>query len=357
MAGLYVHIPYCAAKCAYCDFYSGPLRGFDAEAYVAATMTELETRRAEVLNIGEQFQTLYIGGGTPSSIDPLLLARFCDLATETAEKTIEVNPEDVIPEWACRAHSAGFNRVSMGVQSLNDDELRSVGRRHDSNRAFDAFVTLREAGFLNISLDLIYGLPGQTLQSWVKSLEGVIGLRPEHISAYMLSYEPGTNLHTRLQAGKIKETDEPTLMEMYNQLCELTRRAGYNHYEISNFALEDRHSRHNSSYWDFTPYLGLGPGAHSFDGKLRRYNPSNLKGYMKNPGGSFVVESPEPNSLYNDRIITGLRTSKGLSPDVFNSRELTLAEQLLQRTDSGFFRIAEEQWLLSNQIMEAFIRI
>lgn len=357
MAGLYIHIPYCAAKCAYCDFYSGPLREFEAQAYVDAVHQELDARRKEVLDCDELFQTLYVGGGTPSAINPELLTRFCDMAREDSEKTIEVNPEDVTPDWAKKAFSAGFNRVSMGVQSLNDEELRVVGRRHDSNRVFEAFSTLRDAGFANISLDLIYGLPGQDLASWEKSLQRVIDLRPEHISAYMLSYEPGTKLHALLQTGKLKETEEQTLADMYAMLCNRIDRAGYKHYEISNFALEGQHSRHNSSYWDFTPYLGLGPGAHSFDGSLRRFNPADLRSYMMNPRKSFVVEPPEPNSLHNDRIITGLRTSRGISPEGLNANELAIAEQLLLRTDSGFFRIPEDQWLLSNQIMEAFIRI
>lgn len=355
MAGLYIHIPFCAAKCAYCDFYSGPLREFEAESYIAAILKELKARRDEVGH--EQFATIYVGGGTPSSINQKLLQPFMTEAAQGAEITIEANPEDVTPQWADAIMEIGVNRVSMGVQSLVDSELRAVGRRHTATRAIEAVATLRHAGVTNISLDLIYGLPGQTLDTWHRSLDGILSLEPQHLSAYLLSYEPGTRLYTRLTAGKIEEASDELVTAMYSNLCDSARRAGMEHYEISNFAMPGKHSRHNSSYWDFTPYLGLGPGAHSFDGKVRRYNPADLHRYMLSPESAAEAEPYEPHARHNDIVITALRTARGIDPAELNPAELEVALRTLDTTEEGRLRIAEDQWLLSNSLMEPLIRI
>ncbi len=358
MAGLYIHIPYCTVKCAYCDFYSGPLRGFEAEAYVGAALTELQARRHEVTRSEDElFSTVYIGGGTPSAIAPSLLSVFCSMAAPDAEITIESNPEDVTELWADEAMKAGFNRVSMGVQSLADGELRSVGRRHTAAQALQAVKTLRQSGFSNISLDLIYGLPEQDLQSWKDSLDGVLDLHTPHLSAYLLSYEPGTRLYTRLMAGKTKEASEELITQMYEYLCEATRKNGLEHYEISNFASPGMRSRHNSSYWDFTPYLGIGPGAHSFDGQTRRFNHADFNAYMKDPAGFTTAEPFEPNAIHNDMVITSLRTADGFDPAILSAKESADAKRLLEMTDHGRWRIAESDWLLSNSLMEPFIRV
>lgn len=351
VAGLYVHIPFCRAKCAYCDFYSGPLRGFSPEEYVAALQRELDARRGEV---GE-FATVYIGGGTPSTMPPALLAPFLELAP--GERTVEVNPEDVTPGFARELRAAGANRVSMGVQSLVDSELAAIGRRHTAARAVEAFETLRNAGFDNISLDLIYGLPGQTADTWKRSLHGLLDLAPEHLSAYLLSYEPGTLLHTRLAAGRIAEAPEELVDEMYTLLCDSTRSAGMEHYEISNFARPGLHARHNSSYWDMTPYIGLGPGAHSFDGKVRRANPASLKEYMAAPTSAFVTEEENDNERHNDLVMTALRTARGIDPSALNTEELAAARRILEPAPGGRLRIPEQDWLLSNTLLEPFIRI
>ncbi|MDE6145218.1 MAG: radical SAM family heme chaperone HemW [Muribaculaceae bacterium] len=349
MAGLYVHIPFCRHKCAYCDFYSGPLRGFRAEEYVEALIAEHSVRR-----LADRYETIYIGGGTPSTIHPALLRPLLSLGP--GERTVEVNPEDVTPQMATQWLQAGANRISMGVQSLIDSELEAVGRRHTAAGAIRAFRTLREAGFDNISLDLIYGLPGQTPQTWRRSVEDILELEPEHLSAYSLSYEPGTLLHTRLLTGKITETAEDDIVEMYEFLCTATHRAGFNHYEISNFAQPGRHSRHNSSYWDSTPYLGLGPGAHSFDGERRSFNPANLGEYMKNPAGAFQIEEETPTERHNDIVMTQLRTSRGLDPELLTPQERTKARRLLQPTPEGRLRISEADWLRSDPIMIELIR-
>lgn len=350
MAGLYVHIPFCASKCAYCDFYSGPLRLFEAKGYAEALARELEARRAEV---GE-FETVYIGGGTPSTMPPELLAPF--LSQAPGERTVEVNPEDVTADYAERLLRAGANRVSMGVQSLDDRELQTVGRRHTAARAIEAFRALRSAGFTNISLDLIYGLPGQTAESWRRSLHGLLDLGPEHLSAYLLSIEPGTLLHTLLRRGHISEASDELAEEMYAELCDATRAAGFEHYEISNFGLPGLHARHNSAYWEMTPYLGLGPGAHSFDGSLRRFNPPDLRGWLSNPGNSFETEDETADERHNDAVMTALRTAKGLHPSLLNAKEQQQARRILEPTAEGRYRIAEADWLRSNALTLPFIR-
>ncbi|MDE6535984.1 MAG: radical SAM family heme chaperone HemW [Muribaculaceae bacterium] len=349
MAGLYVHIPFCRHKCAYCDFYSGPLRGFAPEAYAEALRRELDAR-----SIADSYSSVYIGGGTPSTMPSALLAPFFSLSG--GERTIEVNPEDVSAQTADQWLRAGANRVSMGVQSLIDSELIAVGRHHSAAQAVEAFRTLRRAGFENISLDLIYGLPGQTPQTWRQSLEGLLNLAPEHLSAYSLSYEPGTLLHTRLMTGKIQETDEDDVVEMYETLCALTRQAGFEHYEISNFALPGLESKHNSSYWDSTPYLGLGPGAHSFDGNMRSFNPPNLPAYMKNPAEVFQIDSETEVERHNDTVMTALRTARGLSPALLTDKELQYAKKHLTTTPEGNFRIAEPDWLISDTLILPLLR-
>lgn len=350
MAGLYVHIPYCRAKCAYCDFYSGPLKPFEETTYFAALERELAARRGEV----GAFGTVYVGGGTPSAVNPARLAPL--LALAPGERTVEVNPEDVTPAYAEALLRAGANRVSMGVQSLVDGELAAVGRRHTAARAREAFANLRAAGFDNISLDLIYGLPGQTLESWCYSLGETLALRPEHLSAYLLGYEEGTLLTARMKAGRIKEASEELAARMYGELCDTMRAAGFEHYEISNFARPGNYARHNSAYWDMTPYLGLGPGAHSFDGTVRRANPANLKAYLADPAVAAVVEEETDDNRFNDLLITALRTARGIDPEVFNPAELTKARTLLLPTPQGRLRIAERDWLRSNTILLEFIR-
>ncbi|MBD5415046.1 MAG: radical SAM family heme chaperone HemW [Bacteroides sp.] len=350
MAGLYVHIPYCRAKCAYCDFYSGPLRIFNEEQFFRAVDHELAARRSEV---GE-FLTVYIGGGTPSAVDPARLAPYLSLAE--GERTVEVNPDDITPQLAEGLLRAGANRISMGVQSLNDDELRAIGRRHTAAGARRAYDILRQAGFTNISLDLIYGLPGQDFESWRRSLGELLDWEPQHLSAYILSYEPGTLLTGRLKAGKIQEATEELIERMYDHLCLTTRAAGFNHYEISNFALPGFEARHNSSYWDMTPYLGLGPGAHSFDGTVRRENPANLKAYLADPENFAQVEEETDDNRFNDRLITSLRTAAGIECTAFSAAELALARKLLEPVGDNRLRIPEKEWLRSNSLLLQLIR-
>ncbi len=322
MAGVYVHIPFCASRCSYCDFFSTLQLADAGTSYVEAVVAEARLRRGELC--GAQVKTLYLGGGTPSQLPLPLLSRLVDGLRETLdlsvveEFTVEANPDDVTPEWCRGVVALGVNRVSMGVQSFEDQILRLIGRRHTARQAMDAVANLREAGISNISIDLIFGLPGQTVTSWTASVEQAIALKPPHISAYGLTYEEGTRLWHQRERGEVVEVPEEQCLEMYRVLVDELQAAGYEHYEISNFALPGYHSRHNSSYWDDTPYLGLGAAAHSYDGKMRRWNPHDLRQYMdKVLAGELACELEElsRSERYDERVMLGLRTARGVDAE------------------------------------------
>lgn len=369
MAGIYVHIPFCHSKCAYCDFFSTPFAERFAGKYVSALENEYHSRRCELAG---PVTTIYIGGGTPSSIDRSLLERlFAFLPADGIDEyTIEVNPEDVSEDFALwLKNDTPVSRVSMGVQSLDDSVLRTIGRRHTAAATIDAYKALKSAG-IDISLDLIYGLPGQDMRSWRSSLERVLELKPEHLSCYLLSYEPGTRLTAMKQAGRISEATETEVMAMYDVLTQKTSGVGYEHYEISNFALPGHRALHNSSYWNLTPYLGLGTGAHSFDGQIRRFNPNDIKKYIECSGTGFAVAEEENLSeRYNDYIITALRTNSGLDMKLIEKLfGLSRAEESARKT-AAFVKadkmwrngdragIVERHWLTSDAIMLEFIEV
>ena len=322
MVGVYVHIPFCASRCSYCDFFSTLQLADAGTSYVEAVVAEARLRRGELC--GAQVKTLYLGGGTPSQLPLSLLSRLVDGLRDALdlsaveEFTVEANPDDVTPEWCAAVASLGVNRVSMGVQSFEDPILRLIGRRHTARQAMDAVANLRKAGISNISIDLIFGLPGQTVASWTASVEQAIALKPQHISAYGLTYEEGTRLWHQRERGEVVEVPEEQCLEMYRVLVDELQAAGYEHYEISNFALPDYHSRHNSSYWDDTPYLGLGAAAHSYDGKVRRWNPHDLRLYIdKVLAGELACELEElsRSERYDERVMLGLRTARGIDTE------------------------------------------
>lgn len=357
MAGIYVHVPFCHAKCAYCDFYSvADVRSRDG--FVRGVGREYASRFEELG--GAPVRTIYFGGGTPSILSPEAIVRLSSyFPRECVEEfTIEVNPEDVSPEAVEAWRSAGVNRVSMGVQSLIDDELHTVRRRHSATDALRAIDVIRRGGINNLSVDLIYGLPGQTPETFRFSLETLIAKGIEHLSAYNLSFEPGTLLSRMLADGRVKEADEETVVEMYNCLCSVARDAGFEHYEISNFARPGFYSRHNSSYWDSTPYLGLGPGAHSLDCTgVRRYNPSSLRDYLA--GAMPVIDVENETDVCNDCIFTALRTARGLALDSLpekyaetvraNARPFIASGDIIEK--SGRLLIPEDKWFISNYII------
>ena len=364
MAGIYVHVPFCHAKCAYCDFYSLANTRF-MRAYTDAVIAEWNSRKSE---IGEDsVRTLYFGGGTPSILKPEDFQRIATVfPTEHLEEfTIEVNPEDVNPDRVLAWKAVGVNRVSMGVQSLVDEELKFVGRRHSSVEALEAIDCLRAGGICNISCDLIYGLPMQTLDSWVLSLDTLLDKNIQHLSAYCLSYEPGTRLTMKRDRGEIMEADEELIADMYGMLCEKAAQKDFSHCEISNFALPGFHSRHNSSYWNSTPYLGLGPGAHSLgaDG-VRRYVPSDIKAYVAHPAEAAVVDEEDEIDRFNDLILISLRTAHGMAldavpseylPQLVTSAKPHITAGRLTEVD-GRLIIPEEQWLISDMVIRDLFR-
>ncbi|MDE6490364.1 MAG: coproporphyrinogen III oxidase family protein [Muribaculaceae bacterium] len=279
-----------------------------------------------------------------------------------AEFTIEANPEDVTDEWVSAVVAMGIGRVSMGIQSLVEAELSAIGRRHTAGQALTAINTLMNGGIRNISCDLIYGLPGQTSETWRYSLQRLLDTGIVHLSAYMLTYEPGTRLSVQRNLGRVREAADEDIELMYGDLVDMAARYGFRHYEISNFALDGYRAIHNSSYWDGTPYLGLGPSAHSFDGAVRRANPTDIKRYVADPGHCYDEEVPESYSAYNDRIITGLRTDEGIDVSGFTQSETDILEAyvrngMMAATALRRFRITEHAWLMADRIMSDFIRV
>ena len=424
MAGIYIHVPFCASRCIYCDFYSTTQGPEQREAYVRALCREigngqwtmdpshphrgldprsLPSRTAnsqqptansplgpkgrfferseseELVNSSTRqlvnLSTIYFGGGTPSQLTPsqirtilrAIASRF-DIAPD-AEVTIEMNPDDVTTFFA---HDADLihhdketdafphiNRVSLGIQSFDDTTLRLLRRRHDAAKAVEAVQFLQELGIRNISIDLIYGLPGQTMSAWEHDLDSAFSLGVQHLSAYALSIEEGTPLWHMRNEGSVLETDDETSVAMYQRLCQRAKEAGFEHYEISNFALPGYHSRHNSSYWIGQPYYGFGPGAHSYDGRATRWaNRPDLDAYISywencplstansqqptansplGPKGRLTlqelssIEHLSDDDLYNEAVMCGLRTCQGIDLSPFESRFGAARTSYLQR--------------------------
>ena len=361
MAGIYIHIPFCASRCSYCDFFSTLQLREAGAPYVEALLAEARMRRQELGS--DTVSTLYLGGGTPSQLPlPLLtslvhgLREVIDLS-RVEEFTIEANPDDVTSEWCRAVKSLGVNRVSMGVQSFEDHILKLIGRRHTTGQVIDAVNCLRDSGIDNMSIDLIYGLPGQTVESWTQSVLQAIALQPKHISAYGLTYEEGTRLWHQRERDEVTEVPEEQCLMMYRILVEYLQEAGYEHYEISNFALPGYRSRHNSSYWNDIPYLGLGAAAHSYDGSVRRSNPSDLKEYIDQVMAGNLpceVEILSQRERYDERVMLGLRTSDGvdtarLRVDFGDEAWRHFIREAQRHIDAGNLRqIGENRYVLTN---------
>lgn len=336
MSSLYVHVPFCRRKCIYCDFYSVGERLADWESLVRKYLEEFDARRHE---IPLPAKTLYLGGGTPSLMPVEALTALVEALTarraigeSTTERTIEINPDDVTEDKAVAWQRLGFNRFSIGVQSFDDTLLRTIGRRHDAASARRAVETLQPLG--DVSLDLIFALPEQTVEQWRQTVAEAVALRPQHISAYALMYEEGTPLTRRRDNGTIREADDDTYLAMFSHLCDALTAAGYRQYEISNYALPGHESRHNSAYWDDTPYLGLGPAAHSYDGgRTRRANPADIRRYLKhNFTGKFYTEETLTDSeLAEEYLLTRLRTARGIDLSDFRQRFPALSVEALTK--------------------------
>ncbi|WP_294628041.1 radical SAM family heme chaperone HemW [uncultured Bacteroides sp.] len=317
MAGIYLHIPFCKTRCIYCDFYS-TTRSELKSRYVQALCRELEMRK-EYLK-GERIETVYFGGGTPSQLEEedfkLLFDTLqkCYGMEHCHEITLEANPDDLSAEYLQMLSSLPFNRISMGVQTFDDATLTLLKRRHNARTAVEAVNRCRQAGFRNISIDLIYGLPGETKERWESDLRQAIGLQVEHISAYHLIYEEDTPIYKMLKQHQVHEVDEDSSLEFFTSLIEMLQKAGFEHYEISNFCRPGKHSRHNSSYWKGIPYLGCGASAHSFDGATREWNVSSIDLYIigiENGQRNFETERLDLTTRYNEFIITTMRTTWG----------------------------------------------
>lgn len=314
MSGIYIHIPFCRKKCIYCDFYSEMMHRGESARYIRGILQEYELRRDE---ISDPIRTIYVGGGTPSilsEIDLLHLLKGIKKGHDILEFTVEVNPDDVTDSLASVLDECGVNRVSMGVQSYVDGELAFLNRRHDSKKALTAIDILRRHGIRNLSIDLIYGIPGQTQASWKNSLDVATKSEVSHISTYNLTYEYGTQLTRLRDKGQIEECPDDVCIDMFDMLVDILVANGYEQYEISNFAREGKYSMHNSSYWNFTPYMGLGASAHSFDGKVRRYNVSDYRKYLsfiEGGNAAFKIEHESVDELYNEWMMTRLRTKWG----------------------------------------------
>ena len=318
MAGIYIHIPFCKQRCSYCAFYSTTLYNI-RERYVDALCKEIAMRKEYAG--GAPIETIYLGGGTPSTLSMEQLKRICDTVyaayqvSPAPEVTIECNPDDLTPDFLAQLKVLPFNRISMGVQSFNDTQLKRLGRRHDAAKARQAVANARSAGYSNISIDLIFALPGSTIDEWEHDLESAIALRPDHLSAYNLTYEEGTPMHRALERGDFTELSEEDNITQFQMLISRLKEAGYRHYEISNFALPGRESRHNSSYWNDTPYIGCGAAAHSYNGTSRGWNIADIQEYIKgieNGNPVFEIEELTEEERYNDTILTRLRTAEGI---------------------------------------------
>ena len=362
MAGLYIHIPFCASRCIYCGFYSTTSLKW-RQRYVDAVCKEMSLPPAPSIERG-RIDTIYLGGGTPSQLTTdqlrqlfLYINKVYPLTTHhsplTPEITIEMNPDDVTPEYAAVLPQLGINRVSMGAQTFDDERLRFLHRRHTSSQVPQAVKILRDAGIQNISIDLMYGFPNETLKDWERDIEAALSLDVEHISAYCLMIEEGTPLWKLTIENGEWRIDEELERQMYELLIDKLTTAGYEHYEISNFAKPGYRSLHNSSYWQDIPYIGLGAAAHSYDGKRRSWNVSDIKQYIE---GIEQGERPceyediDDDTHYNDRITTALRTSDGLELSTLSDRHRRFCMKEAQKfIDDGLLRIVDNHLALTRK--------
>ena len=326
MSCIYIHIPFCKTRCIYCDFFSTTQLEL-REQYVEAVCKEIEMTNKYL--DGDTIHSIYFGGGTPSQLDTTQIGRILNTVqahhsiVQNCETTIELNPDDVTSEYVESLSSLPVNRVSLGIQTFNDNTLRFIHRRHTSQQAIDAVRRLQNHGFSNISIDLMFGFPGETLEDWQNDIEHALQLGIQHISAYSLMYEEGTELYRLLSSQQIHEIDEELSRNMYQTLMERLADAGFEHYEISNFAKPGYYSRHNSSYWNDTKYLGIGAGAHSYNGIIRQSNISNIKAYIDGIHEGMPkcdTEMLTRDQQYNETVMTRLRTSQGLNTDIIKER-------------------------------------
>ena len=336
---VYIHVPFCRSFCVYCDFYSeiacGAREAEAVEAYLECLLKEIESRREEIAE-SRKTNTLYIGGGTPSVLPLSAFERIVGAlgAGPYSEFTVEVNPDDVVRrgmDFLAGLRRLGVDRISMGVQSLSDPMLRWMRRRHTAGGAREAFRMLREAGFANVSVDVIFGINGLSDATLAATLDEIVGWRPEHISAYQLSIEEGSELAAMVSDGRYSELDDESCRRQYDLICARLREAGYAHYEISNWAVPGFEAKHNSAYWTREPYVGLGPGAHSLriSGGLQKRSWNSCE----QSGWSSECETLSEDEIREERLMLGLRTAAGVDGR----------------------RIPEESWFVSDDIIAGLL--
>lgn len=400
---IYLHVPFCGSFCTYCDFYSEICRSAQAfNEYADAVIAEIRNRRKELeMNMSAQdaVNTLYVGGGTPSVLPLDVLSRIVkaftssgalrqaqrpdrpateqfSLVTEPVEVTVptelfeeftvEVNPEDIVEkgsEYVRGLLTMGVNRISMGIQSFNDDILRWMNRRHDAWNAVKAFRILRECGVRNISIDLIFGISQLTDEIWKDTIEKALGLAPEHISAYQLSIEEGSALAKMVADGRYVEASDEQCRRQYDILCQALKQSGYHHYEISNFAKPGFEAVHNSAYWRRVPYIGLGPGAHSLTGNIRSWNSQELPHRTSDVNLTLYSRNSEvlsPEDIRVERIMLSLRTDKGLeTTELYSLTDRAVIDALLDEgaleSHGDSIRIPEDHLFTSDEIIRELI--
>lgn len=375
MAGIYIHIPFCKTKCHYCDFYKSTDFGAKADL-LSALKREVTLRKHEAGH--EAIESIYFGGGTPSVLKVSEIATILEEIYSSfqvhhdPEITLEANPDDLNSLFARELAMTGINRLSIGIQSFNDRDLKAMNRRHNALQAIDSVRNVQEAGFGNISIDLIYGLPDQSVADWRENVETALNMNVSHISAYHLTYHKGTVFYQYLKSGKISELPDEVSLEQFRLLKRDLGRAGYEHYEISNFARGGSYSRHNRSYWERKNYIGLGPSAHSFDQRTRRWNVSNLNRYLDAVENETCFWEDEVLTLqdqYNDYMITSLRTMWGIRNDYLSSAfgaryALHFRKEAQPFIDTGHmvfngetYTLTEEGLFISDRIMEKLFYI
>ena len=319
MAGIYLHIPYCRSKCHYCDFYATS-NMTSVQKLVESEMSELISRKPYIGN--EIVETIYFGGGTPSvlsanQVTDLLAVIYTNfIVASDCEITLEANPEDLEEPYLTELRLAGINRMSIGIQSFNNEMLSYLGRGHDNSRLVNKIKAVQKAGIENISIDLIYGIPGLSLENYLESLKEAMQLGIQHISAYSLIIEKNTFFYKLYKTNRLIEAPDDDVVAQFNATIDTLANHGFSHYEVSSFALEGFKSRHNSSYWEGKKYLGVGPSAHSFDGISRQWNVSSIRNYILNMANSkdyFDIEILSETDRYNEYLLVGLRTAKGIS--------------------------------------------
>ncbi len=360
MAGVYIHIPFCKQICNYCDFHKSASLKLKDEM-IKALMTEIRLRKNYLLD--DSIKTIYFGGGTPSLLNHIEITRLLDVIFDSmmvmsdTEITLEANPEDLTIKYLNKLAKTPVNRISIGCQSFFDKDLKLLNRRHNAKQSYDSVIMAKDTGFSNISIDLIYGIPGMTEDNFEINIEKTIELEIRHISAYHLTIEPKTMFFNLLSKGKFKEVTENESYKQYKKLIKLTKENDFIQYEISNFAKTGFYSKHNSNYWNQSKYLGIGPSAHSFNITSRQWNINNNKEYLekiKNGLIPSIKETLEINTRYNDYVLTSLRTIWGIDLEYieqnFSEESGKYCENMAQKyISSGLIEKKDKKLVLSEK--------